>query len=201
MKNTKFNKRDIEFLFEIGSLRNVQRSWRQHIGIDSASISEHTLRVIWLALILARKEGVKDEEKIMKMALVHDVPETRTGDLNYIQKVYVTEDEKRAARDALSGTSLEDFFKDTLQEYEKRDSIEAKIVKDADNLEAELEIRELGERGSKMSKKWAAFRKEVRDKKLYTKSAKSLWDAIQDANVADWHLAANKWVKLPDAGK
>lgn len=40
---------DINFLFEIGSLRNMQRGWRQHLGMDCANVHDHTIRVIWLA--------------------------------------------------------------------------------------------------------------------------------------------------------
>ena len=68
------NHRDIEYLFEISSLRNQARGWTQQTGMKCASVLEHTVRVIFLALLLARKEGVKNEEKIMKMALVHDLP-------------------------------------------------------------------------------------------------------------------------------
>lgn len=196
-----FNKRDIEFLFEIGSLRNVQRGWRQHFGMDCANILEHTMRVIWLSLILARKEGIKNEEKIIRMALVHDLAETRTTDLSYIQKVYVNSNEEAAARDLFSKTTLEDFDKEVLQEYEERKNIEAKIVKDADNLDIDLELKELEERGSKLPKKWVVFRKKIREEKLYTKSAKEMWDTLQEVDVADWHLTANKWLKIPDAGK
>jgi putative hydrolase of HD superfamily len=195
------NERNIEFLFEIGSLRNVQRGWRQHLGMDCSNILEHTMRVIWLALIIARKDGVHNEEKIIKMAMVHDLAETRTTDLSYIQKVYVDANEDASAKDLFSETSVQNFYSDILQEYEKRESIEAKIVKDADNLDIDLELKELEERGSQLSKKWADFRKMVRDKKLYTQSAKDLWDVLQKVDVADWHLTANKWVKQPNAGK
>ncbi|MCP6720250.1 MAG: HD domain-containing protein [Patescibacteria group bacterium] len=197
----KNNKRDIEFLFEIGSLHNIQRGWRQHLGMDCANVLEHTLRVIWLALIIARKEGVKNEEKILKMALVHDIAETRTTDLSYIQKVYVDADENASARDLFEGTEVQNFYSDVLQEYEKRESIEAKIIKDADNLDIDLEIKELEERGSKLPKKWVKFRRMIRDEKLYTKSAKDLWDTLQVVDAADWHITANKWLKIPDAGK
>src|SRR3989344_1712425 len=95
-KGKNFN-RDIEFLFEIGTLKNIQRGWRQHFGSDVANILEHTMRVTLLALILARREGIKNEEKIIKMALVHDLAETRTTDLSYIQKVYVDADENRSS--------------------------------------------------------------------------------------------------------
>lgn len=195
------DKRDIEFLYEIGSLRNIQRGWRQHLAMDCENILEHSFRVIWLALILARKEGVKDEEKIIKMGLVHDLAETRTTDLSYIQKVYVDADEDSAAKDLFAKTILGDLHDNILKEYEERKSIEAKIVKDADNLDIDLELRELEERGSQLPKKWEGFRKKVRDEKLYTKSAKEMWGMIQEVDVADWHMLANKWVKQPEAGK
>ncbi len=195
------NKRDLEFLFEIASLRNVPRGWRQHLGMDCASVLEHTLRVIWLALIIARREKVKNEEKIIKMALIHDITEVRTSDLSYIQKVYVKTDDDSAAKDMFLKTSLNDFYGSIFREYEERKSAEAKIVKDADNLDIDLEIKEFEERGSKLPKKWAEFRKKVRDEKLYTKSAKVIWDEIQKADVSSWHLAANKWLKIPKAGR
>lgn len=195
------NKRDLEFLFEIGSLRNLQRGWRQHFGVDCANVLEHTLRVIWLALVLARKEKIANEEKIIKMALIHDVEETRTTDLSYVQKVYVNADDEKAAKDMFAETSLDDFYKDIFHEYKERKSIEAKIVKDADNLEVDLELKELEERGSKLPEKWKEFRAKVRNEKLYTESAKEMWDEIQKSDVSAWHLNANKWLKIPDVGK
>ena len=195
------SKRDLEFLFEIASLRNVPRGWRQHLGMDCASVLEHTLRVIWLALIIARREKIKNEEKIIKMALIHDITETRTSDLSYIQKVYVKTDDDSAAKDLFFKTSLNDFYLSIFKEYEERKLIEAKIVKDADNLDIDLEMKEFEERGSKLPKKWAEFRKKVRNEKLYTKSAKAIWDEIQKADVSDWHLTANKWLKIPKAGR
>ncbi len=194
-------KRDIEFLFEIGSIRNVNRGWRQHLGMDCASNTEHSFRVIFLALIIARMEGVRDEEKIIKMALIHDLPESRTSDLSYVQKVYVSENEALAADDQFDTTCLDDLNKDVLREYMERKSIEAKIVKDADNLDIDLELKELEERGSKLPKKLVGTRKIIFDKKLYTKSAKKLWKEIQESDPSSWHIMANKWYKIPKAGK
>ncbi len=193
-------KRDIEFLFELGSLRNMDRGWKQHLGVDCANDMEHTLRVLWLALILARKHGGCDESMIIKMALTHDLCETRVSDHSYIQKVYVKADEEKALNDTLKGTSLEDF--EQIQElYEARESIESKIVKDADNLDVELELKELIERGHQLPKRWQVFRQMIHDEKLHTKVAKDFWKDVQDADPADWHMNANKWVKMPETGK
>lgn len=192
--------RDLEFLYEIGSLRNIPRAWIQHLASDCSSTLEHTLRVVFLSLLIARREGVKNEEKLIKMALVHDLAETRTADLAYVHKVYTKTDDVRAARDLFAGTAFPDLEK-VLREYEKRDSIEAKVVKDADNLDIDLELRELMEQGNLVAKKKQPLRKLVRDKKLYTKTAKKLWDEIQKSDPSSWHLSANKWLKLPKAGK
>ncbi|OGG50340.1 hypothetical protein A3C18_00195 [Candidatus Kaiserbacteria bacterium RIFCSPHIGHO2_02_FULL_54_11b] len=192
--------RDLEFLFEVGSLRNIPRAWIQHLGVSVASNLEHTMRVVFLALLIARREKKGDENTIIKMALVHDLAETRAADMAYVHKVYTKSDEARAARDLFASTSFADLEK-TLEKYEKRDSIEAKIVKDADNLDIDIELKEYEEQGHKLPAKWAPMRKFVRDKKLYTKTAKKLWDEVQKSNVAQWHMDANKWKKMPNAGK
>lgn len=195
------NKRDLDFLYELGSLRNVQRGWRQHVGMDVANDLEHSLRVSWIAMILARMEGVHNDEKIIKMALVHDIAETRVSDLSYVQKAYATADEQAAADDLFRGTSLEDLNSEILHEYKERKSIESQIVKDADNLDLDLEMRELEERGSQLPKKWYNMRKSLRDEKLYTESAKKLWDMIQKVDIDEWHISYNKFNKFPDAGR
>lgn len=193
--------RNLEFLYEIGSLRYLERGWRQHFGVSMANNLEHAFRVMYLALIIARNEGGANEEKILKMCLVHDIAETRTTDLSYMQKVYVSPDEKKSAHDLFDGTVIEDLNKEILEEYKKRESKEAKIVKDADNLDVDIELKELEERGHQLPGKWRDLRKMVRDKKLYTESAKKLWDDIQESDPASWHITANKWLKIPDAGK
>lgn len=194
-------KKDINFLYEIGSLRNVQRGWRQHLGVDVANVLEHSFRVMMIALILARNEKIKDEEKIMKMVLIHDMAETRTSDLSYVQKVYVKADEEKAAKEMFEGTILQNLEETVLKEYEERKSIEAKIVKDADNLDVDIELKELETRGHTLPTKWRVMRKKVRDEKLYTKSAKKMWDLIQKSDSENWHMTINKWVKIPNAGK
>ncbi|MDD5050920.1 MAG: HD domain-containing protein [Candidatus Pacebacteria bacterium] len=186
--------RDLQFLFEIGTLRNIERVWKQYIGLSVGNVLEHTVRVAFLALLIARKEKVKNEEKILKMALIHDLAETRVSDHMYVHKVYVTADEERAARDLFKGTLFNDLYADVLREYEERKTIESKIVKDADNLEVDLELKELEARGSTVREKLAISRKIVRGR-LYTQAAKKLWDEIQKADVHGWHINADEWFK------
>lgn len=194
-------KRDIEFLYEIGTLKNTERSWQQFMGSGCASVPEHTFRVIFLALLIARGEKFKDEEKILKMALVHDLAETRTGDTNYLTAVYTKREDKRAVNDTFLDTSFADLNSNILEEYESRKTLAAKIVKDADNLDVDIELQEMKERGSLLAKKFDATRKIIRNKRLYTKTAKKIWDEVREADPASWHLKANKWYKVKDAGR
>ncbi len=195
------NNKNIDFLFEIGTMKNVQRGWRQHLGMDCATVMEHAMRVIWIALVISRMEKAGDENKIIRMAMVHDLPETRTSDLGYVQKMYTKTNDDLAVKDMFTNTILESFYTDEFKDYEDRNCIEAKIVKDADNLDVDMELKELEERGSKLPEKWREVRRIVRDDKLYTNSAKELWDLLQEADVSTWHTQANKWIRMPEAGK
>lgn len=190
MKTKKTNlKRDIEFLYEIGTLRFVDRTWKQYLP-NTQNLTEHHFRVAWIALVLARMEGVENTEKILKMAFVHDIAESRTGDVNYIQRQYVTRDEERGIKDVFADTVLSEEFVALWKEYEDRSSIEAKIVKDADNLDPDFEGQEAKSRGNRVveGKEWTTIRRFVGEQKLYTKSAKKMWKAIQTSNPHDWHL-------------
>lgn len=183
-------KRDIEFLFEMGALRFQQRQWHRFFGIPFANITEHHFRVMWLALVIAGREGATNTDKIMKMALVHDITESRTGDVDHISRQYVDRHEEQAIHDMLAQTSLEKEFLAIWQEYEDRTSIEAKIVKDADNLDVDMELREQVINGVELGITMAKVRNNVAKTKLYTKSAKTMFKQIQANDPHDWHLTS-----------
>ncbi len=175
--------RNLDFLYQLGSLRHVQRSWRQYFGTDVATDLEHTLRVVFIALMLAKMEGGADEEMILKMAIIHDLAESLTGDLTPIQKRYVTINEEKAVHDMFEGTLLSEY-EDILHRYVKRECIESHIVKDADRIDVDIEIRELIMRGHDMNK-WVKRRKAIREE-FFTTSAGTLWDKVQGSDPANW---------------
>lgn len=181
-------KRDIELLFEIGFFRFIKRSWQRFLALSSANNAEHSFRVAWIALMLAKYEKVDNHEKILKMALVHDLPESRCGDVDYVSREYTKRKESDAIADSLKETIFGKEMVDIWNEYEKRESIEAKIVKDADNIDCELELGELKEQGSSLKEIWQNNRRKMVYPKLYTDSAKKIWDEIETANPHDWHL-------------
>ena len=190
--------RDMQFLFEVSALRNIRRHWSRFLNIDFDNVAEHHFRVIWTALVIAGREKKGDTAKIIKMALVHDITESRTGDVDYISRQYVERKEELAIRDILKNTVLEKEFLEVWREYEERESIEAKIVKDADNLEIDFELRELAAKGNPSYKDLGKHRKYIRDTKFYTKTAKDLFDALPKSNPHDWHRKGRNRVNAGD---
>jgi putative hydrolase of HD superfamily len=188
--------RDVDFLFEIGTLRYSTRTWNQFLNPNCQNLTEHTLRVIWVALILARYEGVKDTGKVIKMAIVHDAGESRSVDVNYLSRQYAERFEESAIHDTLEGTAIRDEFLDIWEEYERKECMEAKIVKDADYLDVELELKELEAMGNKLGQALYPTRKMVAEKKFYTESARKMWATIQKSDPHHWHLIGRKQAEM-----
>lgn len=184
--------RDIEFLYEVGSLRFVNRTWRRFLNGDFANNAEHLFRVTWIALIIAKHEGVTDLEKIMKMAIAHDIAESRTGDVDYLSRQYVTRDEATGLSDMVEGTVLEKEIKEFIHEYETRESIESKIVKDADNLDVDFELYEQATHGHNLSDRWKPMRKQVHEEKLFTETAQKMAKALEGSDPHSWHINSKR---------
>lgn len=182
------SRRDVELLYEIGSFRYIRRMWQRFLNPDFQNNTEHSFRVAWIALLLAVEEKTGDHEKILKMALLHDLAESRCGDVDYIARQYTKRDEERAIKDMFANTRLEDEYVALYHEYEKREWIEAKIVKDADNLDVEFELQEQGARGHAISSIWKERREHSVYPKLYTESARAMWRDVHASNPFDWHL-------------
>lgn len=180
--------RDIEFIYEMGALRHIPRQWQRFLNPDFANLAEHHFRVMWIALILAKYEKA-DTSKVLKMTLVHDIMESRTGDADYLSRQYVKRDEELGLKDILAKTILEkDEFIDLWREYEAQETLEAKVVKDADLLDIDVELNEQEARGFKLKYTWKTQRGWVSKNRLKTKSAKKLYDAIAKSDPNAWHI-------------
>lgn len=182
-------RKNADLLYELGTLRCVSRAWIQFHMPDCASVAEHIFRVQLISLLIAKMEGVTDEKvlgRIAMMALSHDLPEARTGDVAFVAREYVKRNEELAAQEMFVDTPLAELFLPLIAEAEKKETLEAKIVKDADNLDVDLELREMELRGQKHLETFTVTRKYVRAEKLYTESARKLWDEIYSTSPSDW---------------
>lgn len=154
MDPTKDLQPEINFLFEIGNLRFINRMGNRFYKGMGQNLAEHHFRVFWIAMVIAAHEGGVDTGKIAKMTLLHDIPESRTGDVDYISRQYVQRNEELALQDMLGKTPLLHEFKQLWQEYEARKTPEAKIAKDADNLDVDFDLAEQAAMGRTLNDKW-----------------------------------------------
>lgn len=181
-------KRDVDFLFEMGNIRFIDRMWRRFLTKNFANLAEHHFRVFWIAMVIAAHEKGVDSGKVAKFVMVHDITESRTGDVDYIARQYTERNELLAIQDMLQGTTLEGEFDKLWEEYESHVSLEAKIAKDADNLDVDFELAEQAARGSMLQEKWKDNRAFVAKNKLYTETAKRMFDQLLQADPHAWHL-------------
>ncbi|HEU5187378.1 MAG TPA: HD domain-containing protein [Candidatus Saccharimonadales bacterium] len=179
---------DINFLFEVGTLRFMPRMGNRFFKGMGQNLAEHHFRVFWIAMVIAAHEGGVDTGKIAKMTLLHDIPESRTGDVDYISRQYIERNEDLALEDMLGGTPLKTEFLELWHEYEARETLEARIAKDADNLDVDFDLAEQAALGRTLHGKWKEARQFIAKKYLYTKTARALFDQLVDSDPHDWHL-------------
>lgn len=192
MTKPKNMQQDMNFLFEMGSIRFIPRMWKRFLNGDFANLAEHHFRMFWIAMIIASHERNVDTGKIAKMVLVHDISESRAGDVDYLARQYVIRNEELAMQDMLGETSIEKEFLSLWEEYEARQTIESKIVKDADNLDVDIELAEQASKGSPLQVLWQSNRQFVAEEKLYTKTAKKLFDQLIKADPHEWHVLSKR---------
>ena len=182
-------KKIANFFFEIATLRRLTRSYRQVIQGANDNISDHSFRVAIIGMILANLEQC-DENKVLKMCLFHDVAETRTGDANFINKQYVDLREEEARKDQMEGLPIADNISELLQEYEKRESKESIVAKDADLLDQMILQQEYFHQDEKNGKIWHNHT----ERDIKTESAKQLAQEIRKSNPFEWlyQLAEHK---------
>lgn len=108
------------------------------------SVAAHTYTVTLLAYFLAeqlKKEGRKiDVEKVIKMGLLHDLGETIIGDIGHSAKKFAGQEtihkvEERAIHTLLEQLDFKNELIELAREYNGRKTLEAKLVKIADNLD------------------------------------------------------------------
>jgi putative hydrolases of HD superfamily len=170
------------FLFETGMLQKTPRSGFQFLGSGSESVAEHILRTIFIAYTLCKMDKTADELKVLRICLVHDLPEARTGDMNYVNKKYVTVDEEKAVRELTSTLFFGDEIKASIDEFNAKKTKESLIARDADQLALLLQLKEHDDLGNKYSKDWIEFVVQ----RLCTENAKKIAGQILKTDSTQW---------------
>lgn len=138
------------FGYELGLLKRLRRTGWWHVGVDNPeSVAAHTTRVAHLAALIAAEEDA-DPARAAFLALWHDTQETRTGDLPHTLHDYLPKPDPRAItadQTAQLPERSRDLIRAAVDEYEARQSLEARCAKDADKLDMLLqavEYRDIG---------------------------------------------------------
>jgi putative hydrolase of HD superfamily len=175
-----------EFLFETMLLKRVHRTGYQFLGPGKESVAEHTFGVMCIAWTLARMEPEADEGRLLAMCLIHDLPEARMGDLNTVQKKYVTANEKKAVTHMTRGLPFGPDIRALLDEFNACETLESQLARDADQLAFLLDLKSLSDMGYAAPDKWSAHVKA----RLQTAAGIKLSESIAKTEWDSW------WLKL-----
>ena len=135
-------------LLEILSVAEKLKCVTRHCYTSSGrheSVAEHSWRISLMAMLLEKEFPEADMGKVIRMCLIHDLGEAFTGDIPAFEKTEAHEEaEARALREWVE--SLPEPFAaemaELYAEMEARETVEAKIYKALDGLEALIQHNE-----------------------------------------------------------
>lgn len=114
-------------------------------GRRTESVAEHSWRLALMAILLRREFPEADINKLTAMCIIHDLGECFTGDIPTFSKT----DKDRETEDRLLNewvgslpAEISSYFKELYREMEEQKTIEAKLFKALDKLEALIQHNE-----------------------------------------------------------
>ena len=191
-------KRAVEFLFEVGMLKRSPRTGYPFLGSGGESVADHSFRTAVIGYVLSSMEPDADRNKLILMCLFHDFPEARTGDHNYVNKKYVTVDEEKALRDQVRDLIFGDEVINLANEFNAGETLEARLSKDADQLDLILELKEQLDLGNPHAEEWLSFAL----KRLLTESGRRISQEILNSKRDAWWFdkKTDWWINGPQNG-
>lgn len=177
----------IHFFFELGMLKKTPRSGFQFLGSGKESVADHSFRVTLIGYTLAHLTRHPDPFRVVSLCLFHDVPEARTGDLNYVNKQYVQADEEKAVSDLADTLPFGADYKALQGEYREGKTRASELAHDADQLDLILELKEQSDLGNPYAVRWIHFAL----KRLKTDVAKELAEEILSTDSPAWWFEGN----------
>ncbi len=147
----------LEILLEANELKAIPRmGWRVRGIRDGESVAEHSYAVALASMIIADRMDIPiDREKLLKIALLHDLPEHMLGDIHAPASKLLGEDVKEAAElrileQLFRGLPRGSDYVDLWKEFSERSSVEGRIVRAIDKLEMFTQAYQYECAGSRM---------------------------------------------------
>lgn len=172
-------KQILNLIYEAAVVKRLKRTGWQILGDNEEDVGEHTFMTCVIAYFLAKKLQA-NLEIVLVMSVFHDFHEARTGDMDKIAKFYMTRNQSKANHDIFSG--IDDEILQILETYEKRETLEAKIVYEANIVAFLVELKLLIEKGNAHAPEWL----EANLKRLRLPGAVSLAQDLAASSSQDW---------------
>ena len=150
----------LHLLIELQRLKRLDRTGWTLRGLPNGteSVAAHSFGVAVTAMTFAdelQERGVNvNTERLLRMALLHDWAETRVGDMPKTATSYFgSEVRKRAETDAFTDLVKEagtgSMYRELYDDYELRNSLEARVVKAADVIDLLVQVLALERAGAR----------------------------------------------------
>ena len=141
----------IKFLEITGILKRTPRAGWFEVGVyQPESVADHTFRTAFLCMLYADIEAL-DPLKLLRMALIHDLPEAVIGDLMPSQKTAETKEKEETTINqilALLPERQSENYIEVWNEYQEGKTREAKAVRQLEKIEMALQAKEYEKFGS-----------------------------------------------------
>jgi 5'-deoxynucleotidase YfbR-like HD superfamily hydrolase len=145
-------------LIELQRLKRLDRTGWTLRGLPNGteSVAAHSFGVSVTAMLLADKlvsQGIPvNTEKLLRIALLHDWAEVRVGDMPRTATLYFGPEARKQAEMAAFSDVVSDvdgaLYTKLYDDYERRESLEARLVKAADVLDLLIQVLALERAGA-----------------------------------------------------
>jgi putative hydrolases of HD superfamily len=128
----------IDFYRDIEKIKHVQRKGWLKIGVSGVvdTIGGHSFGTALIGWVAAKREGF-NQEKLIKMMLIHDLVMAHMADLTPNEKEYLNkrEIENKCFEKVSAPSSIKEEFVSLFKEFQEEKSEEALLARECDKLE------------------------------------------------------------------
>ena len=137
------NDKFVDFTENVSKLKLIARKgWVSQVGVEKPeSVADHSFACAVLAMCLGDLKGL-DTEKLIRLALVHDLHEALIGDYDYFDKQRIGLEQAKKNQEQAIGEvfhklppNIREKYVSLAKEYLCQETPEAKLVKQIDKLE------------------------------------------------------------------
>ncbi len=163
-----------DFFYLVSELKRVPRKgWKSKVGIEHPeSVADHSYGTAIMAMVFSDLRSL-DTEKILKMALLHDLAESVTGDFmpGEISKENKMSAENEAMKEILAKLpeNIAEKYQNIWDEYTMADTKESILLHEIDKLEMAIQAAKYSSEGFS-NEKLGVFidsaKKEIKSKEL-----------------------------------